>query len=71
MTEGIIDHRFGECGGCTHRVLICGACLTAYCETCRDYRCPHEPKFESSYESELRDIYRIAAAALKGDADEP
>lgn len=40
-------------GGCEHRILVCGACLTRYCDGCRSYQCPHE--FKSGALLEVKD----------------
>ena len=36
--------RLRKRGGCEHRIFICGACLTEFCDGCRSYQCPHESK---------------------------
>ena len=42
MTE--IKRPFGIRGGCGHRIFVCGACLTEYCDGCRSHQCPHPLK---------------------------
>jgi len=51
MTE--TKRPFGERGGCTHRIFVCGACLTEYCGGCRSHQCPHRDLLEERIETEV------------------